>query len=227
MSVCIHAPYPLLLLFPSNGSIKTAAASYYGPPHKDATPHHYRGHTNSFLRLPRMGYGPQAGGRLRVGVTRFRPFDSFQDDAVDVAGPLLGDQAIPDIAGYQLRISLRRFPVPAPAGQTQYDPLPCLYVLLAFGVEFPAIRGAHPSGPSGRTSLYAPGGAAGTVVHGGEDPGDVGADPDLHLLPEAASTVAGTFGVGTELALMHHYGGDALYHLGGDAADAAREGRSR
>src|SRR5919112_1903068 len=90
-----------------------------------------------------------------------------------------------------------------------------------------SLRAAHRSGPPGRTPLYTLGGAAGTVVHGGEDPGGVAANPDLHLLAKASPVAARSFGVGADLAFVHDDWRDALYYLCGHAADAAGEGRRR
>src|SRR5215210_2890260 len=94
-------------------------------------------------------------------------------------------------------------------------------------MKLPAVSGVHrPRGPR-RSTLDALGRAAGTVVHGGEDPGGVAANPDLHLLAKAAPVAARSFGVGADLAFVHDDWRDAFYHLCGHAADATGEGRRR
>src|SRR5215212_3013825 len=150
-----------------------------------------------------------------------------QGDVVDLAGALHGDEAVFDVAGDQVRLALEGIPITSSARKAQDDPLLGIHALLAFGVKLPAVSGAHrPRGP-GRSTLAALGRATGAVVHGGEDPGGVAANPDLHLLAEAAPVSARPLGVGAELAFVHDDGGDALYHLGRNAADAAGEGRRR
>src|SRR5215212_2315986 len=152
---------------------------------------------------------------------------SRQGDVVDLAGAPSGDEAVFDVAGDQVRLALEGIPITSSAWQAQDYPLLGIHTLLALGMEPSAVSGARrPRGP-GRSTLDALGRAAGAVVHGGEDPGGVAANPDLHLLAEAAPVSARPLGVGAELAFVHDDGGDALDHLGGHAADAAGEGCRR
>src|SRR5215212_5568913 len=150
-----------------------------------------------------------------------------QGYVVDFAGAPSGDEAVFDVAGDQVRLALEGIPITSSAWQAQDYPLLGIHTLLALGMEPSAVSGARrPRGP-GRSTLDALGGAAGTVVHGGEDPGGVAANPDLHLLAKASPVAARSFGVGADLAFVHDDWRDALYYLCGHAADAAGEGRRR
>src|SRR3712207_2534482 len=180
------------------------------------------------LRSVTTGFGAPPGRRLLVhdeAVLAVR-----QDNAVGLQGVLGGDEAVLDVAADELGVAFERVSVAPAAGELQDQALPGGDALLAFGVEGFAggradrTRGAVPAAehPGGREP--------GAVVHGGEGPGlaaILAADTELHLLAEAAAVAARALRVRAQLSLVHDDGGDALYHLRRDAADAAREGRRR
>src|SRR5918998_762513 len=150
-----------------------------------------------------------------------------QDYPVDIASALDRDEIVRDVAGDQGGIPLRRRAETPSARQAQDDLLVRPYPLLPFRVQVSAVRSAYSSRGPGVAAAYTLRRTPCAVIHSRKGPGGVAANPDLHLLTEAAPEASRSFGVGAELAPVHDDGRDALDHLGRHAADAAGEGRGR